>query len=149
MRRILCALTMCFSILSLAETKMYGTSFEGIQVGISTIAEVIEAHGHPLKKTSNSNNVKYTFHGFDITIQDSTGKVNTIIVREPNLSDPNGIRVGYSEIVVEATVNEEPRKGTITDFNKGIIYWLKNGKVERIVIAHKLWKGYKSWHSDQ
>ena len=52
----------------------------------------------------------------------------------------NGISVGYSDLVVEATIKEDPVNGTITDFDKGIIYWLKNRKVKQIVIAHKIRK---------
>jgi hypothetical protein len=140
MKRTFVALLVCFSSISLAETKTYSTMFEGIQVGTSTIADIIESHGQPISKALNSNNVKYFFRKFDITIQDSTGKVNTIIIHDPNLRDPNGISVGYSDLVVEATIKEDPVNGTITDLNKGIIYWLKNRKVKQIVIAHKIRK---------
>ncbi len=149
MKNILVFLLVIISHITYAETLTYETSFRGIKVGASTLPEIIEEHGEPLAQVVNSNNVKYMYRSFHVTIQDSTGKVNTIIILDTNYTDLNGISVGDRRSMIEIKLRQKQRKNYLVDIDNGIIYWFRNDKVSKIVLAHRLQKANKQIKSDR
>ena len=121
-----------------AEVVRYNSTFKGIQVGVSTLPDLIKRHGVPSHKTVNSNNVKYSFDRFQVTIQDKTGRVNTIIIFDPEYRDANGIRVGHSRMDVESALDAKSEHEYMIDKNNGIVYWFDYNKVNRIVLAFEM-----------
>jgi len=119
------------------ETRAYYHNFLGITPGKSTLADVIAIHESPRHKVANSNNVKYHFDGFDVTIQDTTGRANTIIIYRSDFTDPNGLSVGHSRSSVSNTLGIETSKNYLADKEKGIFYWFKNDQISKIVLAHR------------
>lgn len=143
MKNILIFLLVVFSHITYAETISYETSFRGIKVGASTLAQIIQEHGEPLAQVVNSNNVKYMYRSFHVTIQDSTGKVNTIIILDTSYTDLNGIRVGHHRSLIENKLRQKQSENHLVDIKNGIIYWFRNDKVSKIVLAHRLRKANK------
>ncbi|WP_261844480.1 hypothetical protein [Aliamphritea ceti] len=122
---------------SAAQIITYDTKYKGLQVGRATIADVISVLGEPQGKKANSNNVKYIFDGVHITIQDSTGRINTIIIYDRRYVDENGLRVGAYKQDVEYALNKRISSPAITDHKNGIVYWFKKNRVSRIVLAYQ------------
>lgn len=122
---------------SLAETLTHNNSYHNIKPGHSTLSDVIETFGPPLDKKSNSNNIIYYYPNFWVTIQDKTGKVNTIIVISDDYTDENGVYVGLSQKYVEAKMSKKARRNTLSDMENGIIYWFSESKVSKIVLTYK------------
>jgi len=129
-----------FSMFSYArEFVKYDITFKGVTVGESTLEEIVDKLGTPFDKTDNSNNVRYHFDGFDITIQNNTGRINTIIVQDPEFSDPNGIKIGTGKSAIKLFKRHITDDGNVmVDYEQGIIYWLENDAVLQIVFAHQL-----------
>ena len=83
----------------------YENSYKGIQTGKSTLVDAINAIGaHPYSELENSNNMKYFFDTFELTIQNKTGRVNTIIVIDDKYTDPNGVKIGTRKSVVQRVI---------------------------------------------
>ncbi|MEH6579121.1 MAG: hypothetical protein V7731_18835 [Amphritea sp.] len=121
-----------------SDTITYDSEYYGLQVGKSTAADVIDLLGYPIEKKSYSNNVKYIFNGIHVTIQDRTGRINTIIIFENDYTDTNGIWVGSNKEEVEYRLNIYIDSDVVVDKVNGIVYWFENGQVSKIVLAHKL-----------
>lgn len=116
----------------------FSTEYKGLRVGSSTLSDVVKVLGTPLSKINNSNNINYRFGGVDITIQDGTGRINTIIIYDPKYTDVNGYKVGTAYDVISKDLHiYEPRK-TLLEKSNGVIYWFKNQRVSRIVYAAQL-----------
>lgn len=129
---------LALSSLASAEILTHNNQYRGLKVGVSTLADVVDKFGSPTDKKINSNNVRYYYPNFHVTIQDKTGRINTIIIMTRCYQDANGIRVGFSQRVVEKAIREKRRGNAITDSIKGITYWFdQKNKVSRIVLAHK------------
>lgn len=138
MRWILFLVLFCFSTVSKSDLIRYETIFEHVQVGRSTLADIIDQHGLPIDKIINTNNIKYLFDRFHVTIQDKTGRVNSIIIFDPEYKDANDISVGSSRSDVEAKFSVEAEGCYLIDELNGIVYWFENEKVSKIVLAYKL-----------
>lgn len=124
------------SVAATAEIFIYEGKYEGIQVGVSSKNQVVNLKGKPIRKSVVLSDETFHYDGFQIRFDRNT--VSTISIVNPEYSDPNGISVGFSQIVLEAVLKSEVVKDTLVDKNKGIIYWVENGVVSKIVIAYKL-----------
>ncbi|MDP9141251.1 MAG: hypothetical protein M3O62_10720, partial [Pseudomonadota bacterium] len=94
-RRLLVVALLCVSAFAEARSVYsYSSSYEGIDVGRSTLPDVIELFGEPRSKQANSNNVRYRYRDFDVTIRDDSGFVDSIITYDPLFQDVNGHSVG-------------------------------------------------------
>ncbi len=128
------------SAVNAREVLFFENSFRGIVPGETQLSEIIRVHGAPRGKQSNSNNVKYFFRGFDVTIQDKTGKTNTILVYDNKYVDKNGINVGTSKKSVMITLKQMTEKNYLVDKINGIIYWFEKSEVEKIVLVYSVLK---------
>ncbi len=139
MRRSLVVIALlCASTLAAArEVRSYSSAYEGIEVGRSTLPDVIERFGEPRSKQANSNNVRYRYRDFDMTIRDSSGFVDSIIIYDPLFRDVNGHAIGASFSEVERTPDARRVGSTLFDTRNGIVYWFKDGRVEKIVYVAK------------
>jgi hypothetical protein len=138
MQIIFTVLLLLLSTSIFAELYVYENEYIGINTGITSKESVVLSKGEPNRKSKNSNNIKFHYEGFQVTFQDKTGKVNSIIIFDPNYLDPNGIKVGYSKVVLEAVLKSKVKDNYLVDPDKGIIYWFKEGEVSKIVLAHEL-----------
>jgi len=109
-----------------------------MQVGVNTYADVVTAFGPPQEKISYSNNVKYIYSDFHVSIQDETAKINTITIFDKNYIDLNGIRIGTSKSQLQATLKRKITRKYVTDRKRGIVYWISQNKVKKIVLVHQL-----------
>ncbi|WP_271273757.1 hypothetical protein [Aliamphritea hakodatensis] len=134
---ILCVSLLMAFYASSAQIITYDTRYKGLQVGKATIADVISVLGSPHGKKANSNNVRYYFDGVHVTIQDSTGRINTIIIYDRMYVDANGIRVGEFKRDVEYVLKKRIQAPAVSDLKNGIIYWFKGGRVSSIVLAYQ------------
>lgn len=129
-------LTLSTSVMA-KEVVKFENYYLDIEVGQSTLADMVDAFGPPLSKKSYSNNVKYFFKKVHVSISDNTGRVNTLqIVADDEYSDPNGISLGDSRETVSSNID-----GNDTNLDKtyGIAYWYHDDKVIKIVLAYELW----------
>lgn len=125
-----------FSNVVLAELFVYDNKYKQIQVGVSSKNDVIASNGKPIRKSIAGVNMKFHYQGFHVTFQNDT--VNTIIIFNPEYLDANGIKVGFSDVVLEAVMNSKVKNNYLVDPDKGIIYWFENREVSKIVLAYKL-----------
>jgi hypothetical protein len=117
---------------------IFSTEYKGLKVGSSTLSDVVNILGTPLSKIKNINNINYKFGEVDVTIQDATGRINTIIIYDPKYTDVNGYKVGTAYDVISKDLHiYEPRQ-TLLEKSNGVIYWFKNQRVSRIVYAAQL-----------
>ena len=130
------------------ETVSYNSSYKGLKVRISTYQDMINIFGPPIKSTS----VKYYYPGVHVTINNKTNTINTIIIFDLSFVDVNGVSVGDEKVSVERALYErineneilEMHGNIVVDKHNGIIYWFKQNKVEKIVLAAKLLKNVRS-----
>ncbi|EIF51992.1 hypothetical protein [Sulfurovum sp. AR] len=116
----------------------YSTEYRGLRVGSSTLSDVVNVLGEIIAKINNSNNVNYRFDKVDVTIQDATGHINTIIIYDEDYVDVNGYKIGTSYDVISKDLNVEGTHQVLIERSNGVIYWFKNQRVSRIVYAAQL-----------
>jgi hypothetical protein len=141
MKSIYFILLFFLSINLYAETYIYDNEYLNIKLGVSTKEEVIALHGKSERKSFKSlkyKTLKFHYNQFQVTYHHKTGKVNTITILDPSYIDKNGIKIGFSKNVLEAVFKSEVKKNYLVDKNKGIIYWLKEGFVSKIVLTNRL-----------
>lgn len=126
-------LKICFA----AETMLYDSEYQGLKVGQSSIDDMLKKFGKPHKITNYGHNIHYHFKHLKVTALAATGKVHTIAIRDENYIDVNGIKVRLSTMVLEATLKKKTTENYLADTKAGIVYWLKDNKVETIVLAHE------------
>jgi len=132
--------TILFASNCYAAIKNFHNEYENIIPGRSTLEDVIDNLGAPKSKIANSNNVKYIFEKVEVTIQDATGLVNTIIINNDyEFEDKNGVKLGDSTTKFENKTNRTVGdKSALGDCRNGYNYWFKNNKVDRIVLGHSM-----------
>jgi hypothetical protein len=126
------------SAMAIADNISYPNSYKDLYVGISTYSDVVKSFGAPHDKKLGSNNVKYIYSNFHVTIQDSTARINTIIIFDEAFVDPNKVKVGMPVKLLETKLNRKIARRVVTDRSKGIIYWIANDKVIKIVLVYEL-----------
>ncbi len=121
---------------------LYKTNYRGLQVGRSSLPEVIAVLGQPLSKKVNSNNVLYAFKDVAVTIEDATHRINTIIITKPGFVDVNGYFVGAAYSVLERNPSilgdNNIFSNTLVDQANGVVYHFKNDQVTEIVYGASL-----------
>lgn len=127
-----------YSSSALSEVKIYDNSYKNIHVGITPIHEVLETFGKPKKITEYKNNINYLFPGVKITALKNTGRVSTISIFNKSYTDPNGVKVGFGTNRLESIFRVKITREYFADKTKGIIYWLRKGRVNKIVLAREL-----------
>ncbi len=137
MKRIIIALLVCSSF-AFADVKIYENTYRNIEVGFTPIHEVLERFGKPKKITEYNDNIHYQYSGVKVTALKSTGKVSTISIHNKSYVDSNGIGVGFTKVKLESKFGVKINKDYFSDKNKGIIYWLNNNRVRKIVLVRKL-----------
>ena len=121
---------------ALAQTSQahnYSTTYKEQTVGKATLNDVIQILGEPQSKQINSNNIRYVFPNEDVTIQNSTTRINTIIIHDSSYTDINGHSIGTDYATIKNNQNIIKSSSTLFDTSNGIFYWFKQGKVEKIV----------------
>lgn len=120
------------------QIKSFSTEYRGLMVGSSTLSDVVNVLGVRISKINNSNNVNYRFEKVDVTIQDATGRINTIIIYDEDYVDVNGYKIGTSYDVISKNLNVKGTQQALIDRSNGVIYWFKNQRVSRIVYVAQL-----------
>jgi len=137
-RSVLVFALLCASaVVEARSVHSYSSSYEGIEAGRSTLPDVIDLFGEPRSKQANSNNVRYRYRDFDVTIRDDSGFVDSIIIYDPLFQDVNGHSIGASFSDVERTPKAKRIGSTLFDTDNGVVYWFKDGRVEKIVYVAK------------
>ncbi len=124
----------CFS----SETIDYKTEYKGLIVGQSTIHEMLEIFGKPIKITTFNKNIHYQFKDHKITAYMHTGRIHAISIFDKNYVDINGMKIGFSRMALEASLDKKISKNYFTDQESGVIYWLKNNQIKKIVFPDKI-----------
>lgn len=120
--------------------KKFYNEYRGIVPGKSTYSDIYSVLGQPLSVVNNGNNVKYIFEKVEVTIQNETQQVNTIIINKDNdYMDKNGVMLGDSKINFDRKTKKKIGDKHVTgDCRHGYNYWFKDGKVEKIVLGHEM-----------
>lgn len=126
----------CFS----SETIDYKTEYKGLIVGQSAIHEMLDVFGKPIKIKTFNENIHYRFKDHIITAYMHTGMVHSIQIFDKNYVDINRVNIGFSRMDLEATLGQKISKNYFTDQKNGIIYWLQNNKLKKIVLPEKVLK---------
>jgi hypothetical protein len=124
-----------FSSFASAEVKVYENTYENIRVGVTPIHELLDRFGKPTKITEYNNNIHYQFSGVKVTALKNTGRVSTISINKRSYVDSNGIKMGATKAKLESKFGLKINKNFYADQTKGIVYWLKNDRVEKIVLV--------------
>lgn len=140
MKLILVLLFLFSGFCNANDVMYYDSKYKELKVGVSTLSDIKNRFGRPKHEKPNSNNVKYYYRDFDVTIGDETGKINTIIIFDRSFRDKNNIKVGHSRSRVQKALRFKSSKQVMTDKSNGIVYWfdMDENKVSKIVLAHKL-----------
>lgn len=119
-------------------------SFSQLEMKLGTIESVVALYGEPEKKSAaGSAATKYHYNFFHVTAYNRTGRLNTIIIFSKDYVDVNGISIGDSK---SALLRVIPRNNLKTDdlslyfgdMKNNIVYWMKNDRVTKIVLAAQL-----------
>ncbi|MFA6010216.1 MAG: tetratricopeptide repeat protein [Desulfobacteraceae bacterium] len=147
---VFCFIDLLWTTKAMAEeVRTYKSVYRGVEVGRTAHDDVVQVLGEPRNRSTQAGYIKLYYQDVDITVNNNTGKVNSIIIYDPSYLDSNGIRVGSSRELILSRVDEKRETTfndgkfswiTITDFKKGISYWINagTGKLEKIVLAHQL-----------
>jgi hypothetical protein len=138
MKKIYFILLLLMSTAVTAEQYVYDNEYAGISVGRSSIEEVIMLHGEPNRKSEFTNDLKFHYNTFHVTFQNNTDKSNKVLIFDTKYIDANGIKIGTSKTVLEAIFNKKIKKSYLVDRSKGLVYWLNEGLVSKIVLIHEL-----------
>ncbi|MGD9950659.1 MAG: hypothetical protein AB7U29_19610 [Desulfobulbus sp.] len=109
-------------------------AYRGLTPGVSTLDDTLRLLGKPVSKVYGDDRIVCKYRYVQVNIPKKSGKVQFILVSDPNFTDVNGFRLGsrYSEIRAKLKVNGEGN--TIVDLEKGIGYiFTATGLVEQIV----------------
>jgi hypothetical protein len=111
---------------------LFDNNYEGVRPGKSTLQDVQHLLGKPLRviPTPNGHNYRYekaiiNISGYDLL------HVNTIIIdNDFSYKCPNGFKIG------DTIANTKKETGTCTFFDNknGVIYWLNDKKIVKIVL---------------
>jgi hypothetical protein len=110
----------------------------GIEPGQTPIHMVLEILGKPREIKEHKDNIHYLYSQVKVSALKSTGRVSTVSIMDKKYTDPNGVRVGASRSTLEREFGSISHKSYFGDMEKGIIYWFRDGRVSKIVLAHKL-----------
>ncbi|MEJ2406096.1 MAG: hypothetical protein P8171_17700 [Candidatus Thiodiazotropha sp.] len=127
-----------WSTSAFADVKIYEHTYRNIEVGFTPIHEVLERFGKPIKITEYDDNIHYLFSGVKVTALKSTGKVSTIAIHKKSYVDSNGIGVGFDKVKLESKFRVKIKNNYFVDETDGIVYWLKDNRVQKIVLVRKL-----------
>lgn len=137
--RFILFLVLAFSAVSSnAELIRYHSNYKGVEVGSSTLADVMNIHGDPRKVRKFKDNARYYFFGFDINVSDYKQTVNSIVIFDPKYRDVNNIKVGFPLEIVENQFKQSIKADYFVDKPNGIIYWFDRGVVSYITLASEL-----------
>ena len=114
----------------------FSPMFKGLEVGRSTLKDVISVLGEPTGMANNGRN--YVFNKIEMTIRPGNGGINTIIINDENFVDLNGYKIGTHYDVIKKNLNVKYPGKTLTERSNGIIYWFKDNRVSKIVYASGL-----------
>lgn len=139
MRKTLCIIFLLTPALASSdvETK-YSLEYQGLSPGKTSYEQLISKFGRGEQDKSKFG-LKINYELFDVTFSVSQNKINTIIVYDHSYLDINGLKIGDS---VSEFKMRKPcfiyRKSTVTDFEKGQVYWISDGKISKIVLSSDL-----------
>ena len=138
LRHILFIVLAIIPMLSNAETLHYHNVYKGVEVGNSTLADVMSIHGNPKDVKKFKDNARYYFFGFDINVSDYKQTVNSIVIFDQKYRDANNIKVGFPIEIVENQFKQPIKANYFVDKLNGIIYWFDNGLIVNITLASEL-----------
>lgn len=126
----------------------FSHTYKGITTGKSTEKDVQRIFGQPLKKRFKGKN--YVYDNMVISLSGKTHKkVNTIqLVNHNTYRDKNGVRLGDTVNSVKQKANIVSNGQTLIDNDKGIIYWHKGNRINKIVLASSFYKAKRA-HTTQ
>ena len=122
----------------------HAISLEYLDVSAEGIDVIIARYGQPIKiSTAGSAYSKYHYSRFHVTAYKRSGRLNSIIIFSKSYVDTNGISIGDSERKLLDTIPKGNLKTDSPslyygDMKENIVYWLKNGRVSKIVLAAQL-----------
>jgi hypothetical protein len=117
----------------------FHTRYRGLEVGESTLNEVVDLLGEPIAIVNQNRN--YRFDGVEFTFSGGKGTINTIIIKDEHYIDVNGYKIGtlYNEIVQNPNVQVSGGSGMVlVERSNGVVYWFTNGQVSKIVYGAQL-----------
>ena len=107
MKAIYLILLLLFTGNVIAEIYIYDNEYAGVRAGYSSKEDVIVLHGEPNRQSQYTNDMKFHYDEFHVTFQNDTGKVNKILMFDPEYIDGNGIKIGTPKVVLEEVLREK------------------------------------------
>ncbi|OED40522.1 hypothetical protein AB833_12005 [Chromatiales bacterium (ex Bugula neritina AB1)] len=111
----------------------YRNKYQNLITGVSTFEDTASALGDPISRESFS---KYRYSG-DIEIVFKNKVIMTVIIKDSNYTDVNGISIGADKGDIDSLEGIEKRqfKTSTMNLTNGSIYWYDaENKVNRIVL---------------
>lgn len=121
-----------------ADYMQYDSSYKSLKVGSSTLQSLKHHHGTPLKTVEKKNFTLYRYRDFDAAVNKSDGKIRSIIIFDRRFKDRNYLQVGDRKRSVESVLRMKIDDNVAVDRVNGIVYWFKDDRIQKIVLAHQL-----------
>jgi hypothetical protein len=124
---------------SKAESRKYTNNYKGIYTGISTVKDVYQEMGKPIKIMPAGKGKNYRYKKIIVNFPGMKNpKINTIIIdKDYEYVDENGLRIGNNIEKVRKKFGNG-KNNTISDKKHGIIYWHDGKKIKRIVLVKSM-----------
>lgn len=113
------------------------SSYKGLIPGYSTLEDTYQILGKPVSIKTAGKGKNYHFKNVVVNFAGSEEIINTIqIVKDFSYVSPNGISLNqHLARVTRSIKNPIIKNNVVIDTTQGVIYWLKDEKVKRIVLA--------------
>ena len=109
-------------------------SYRGLTPGISTLNDTLRLLGKPVSKVFSGDRIVCKYRFVQVNIPKKSGKVQFILIYDPDFRDVNGFRLGSRYSDIQERLKVDGVGNTIVDLEKGIGYiFTDTGLVEQIV----------------
>jgi hypothetical protein len=110
-------------------------SYRGLTPGISTAEDTLRLLGKPVSRVFADDRLIYKYRFIQVNIPKKTGKVQFILIYDPDFTDINGFRLGSRSAEIKKKITAAGGVGnTIVDEKNGIGYiFTPEGLVDQIV----------------
>ncbi len=90
--------------------------------------------GKPVAKVYSDDRIVCKYRSVQVSIPKKSGKVQYILISDPDFRDVNGFRLGSSYSEIRTKLNNNGAGNSIVDLNKGVGYIFDTtGRVAQIV----------------
>lgn len=109
-------------------------SYKGLTPGISTEDDTLRLLGRPVSKVFAGDRLVCKYRFVQVNIPKTTGKVQFILIYDPDFTDVNGFKLGTRYSAIKEKLKTEGVGNTIVDGINGIGYiFTSEGLVDQIV----------------